>query len=126
MFVAWSGLLSWVQITDVGRSFYIGSFCPAMTSLSRYLEEAVFSISISSSVLVVFKVYYGHSFFYCFHFMSFVKDMFREIGFAFCIPEVFPMFFFISVNLYLMQGSSYRVITSQLFIFIVVKIILFF
>ena len=29
---------------------YIRSFCPAMTSLSRYLEEAAFSISISSSV----------------------------------------------------------------------------
>ena len=39
-----------VQITDVGRSLYIWSFCPAMTSLSRYLEEAAFSISISSSV----------------------------------------------------------------------------
>ena len=37
--------MAWVvdlgdQITDVGRSLYIGSFCPAMTSLSRYLEEA--------------------------------------------------------------------------------------
>ena len=28
-----------VQITDEGRSFYIGPFCPAMTSLSKYLEE---------------------------------------------------------------------------------------
>ena len=53
MFVAWSGLLSWVQITDVGRSLYIGSFCPAMI-LSRCLEEAAFSISISSSVLIFF------------------------------------------------------------------------
>ena len=53
MFVAWSGLLSWVQITDVGRSLYIGSFCPAMISLSRCLEEAAFSISISSSVLIL-------------------------------------------------------------------------
>ena len=43
--------------------------------------------------MVVLKVYYGHSFFYCFHFMSLVKDMFREFGFAFCISEVFPMFF---------------------------------
>ena len=43
--------------------------------------------------MIVFEVYYGHSFFYCFHFMSFVKDMFREFGFAFCISEVFPMFF---------------------------------
>ena len=25
--------------------------------------------------------------------MSFVKDMFREFGFAFSISEVFPMFF---------------------------------
>ena len=33
-----------VQITDEGRSFYIGLFCPAITSLSRYLEEAAFSI----------------------------------------------------------------------------------
>jgi hypothetical protein len=33
-----------VQILDEGGSLYIGSFCPAMTSLSRYLEEAVFSI----------------------------------------------------------------------------------
>ena len=31
------------QITDVGRSLYIGSFCPAMTSLSRYLEDSAFS-----------------------------------------------------------------------------------
>ena len=43
--------------------------------------------------MVVFNMYYGHSFFYCFHFMSFVKDMFREFGFAFCVSEVFPMFF---------------------------------
>jgi hypothetical protein len=28
-----------VRITDEGRSLYIGSFCPAMTPLSRYLEE---------------------------------------------------------------------------------------
>ena len=28
--------------------------------------------------MVVFKVYYGHSFFYCIHFMSFVKDTFSE------------------------------------------------
>ena len=48
MFVAWSGLLSWVQTTDVGRSLHIGSFCPAMTSLSRFSEEAAFNISSSS------------------------------------------------------------------------------
>ena len=41
-----------VQITNAGRSLYIGSFCPAMPSLSRYLEESAFSISISSSVLI--------------------------------------------------------------------------
>ena len=49
-FVAWSGL--WVQITDDGRSLYIESFCPAMKSLRRCLEEAAFSISISSSVFI--------------------------------------------------------------------------
>ena len=43
-----------VQITDEGRSLYIGSFCPAMTSLGRYLEEAAFSISISSSLFVMY------------------------------------------------------------------------
>ena len=32
--------------------------------------------------MVIFKAYYKHSSFYCFHFMSFVKDMFREFGFA--------------------------------------------
>ena len=32
-----------------------------------------------------FKVCYGHGFFYCFHFMSFLKDMFTEFGIAFCI-----------------------------------------
>ena len=68
-----------------------------MTSLSRFSEEAAFSISISSSVFifskVVFLVYYGHGFFYCFHFMSFVKDTFWEFGFVFCVSEIFPMFF---------------------------------
>ena len=39
-----------VQITDEGRSLYIGRFCPAITSLSKYLEEAAFNISISSRV----------------------------------------------------------------------------
>ena len=43
----------------------MGSFCPAMTSLSRFSDEAAFSISISSSVvcffsMVVFLVYYAH------------------------------------------------------------------
>ena len=84
-----------------------------MTSLSRYLEEAAFYISICSSVFIFlwlfsrcimdivssivfiscFKMYYGHSFFYCFHFMSFLKDMFREFRFVFCVYEVFPTFF---------------------------------
>ena len=32
--MAW-GVDLGVQITDMGRSLYIGSFCPAMTSLSR-------------------------------------------------------------------------------------------
>ena len=41
-----------VQITVVGTSLYIGSFCPAMISLSRDLEEAAFSISISSSMFI--------------------------------------------------------------------------
>ena len=36
----------------MGSSLYIGSFYPAMTLLSRYLEEAAFSISISSSVFI--------------------------------------------------------------------------
>ena len=31
--------------------------------------------------------------FVCLHFRSFLKDMFREFGFAFCVSEVFPMFF---------------------------------
>jgi hypothetical protein len=49
--LAWAVDLG-VQITDVGRSLYIGSFCPAMTPLSRYLEEAAFSISIYSNVFI--------------------------------------------------------------------------
>jgi hypothetical protein len=44
--LAWAVDLG-VQITDEGRSLYIGPFCPAMTSLSRYLEETAFSISVS-------------------------------------------------------------------------------
>ena len=40
-----------VQITDEGRSLYIGSFCPTMTSLSRYLEEAAFSIYLLNDVI---------------------------------------------------------------------------
>ena len=48
--------------------------------------------------MVVFKLHYGHSFFYCFHCMSFVKDIFREFGLAFCVSEVF---FLCSLNLVL-------------------------
>ena len=55
--------------------------------------------------MVVFKVYYGHSFRYCFHFMSFVKDMLREFGFVFCISKVLPMFFESCVEVSV--GSSY-------------------
>jgi len=62
-----------------------------MTSLSRCLEEAAFNISIY--------------FFYCFHFMSFVKDMFREFGIAFCISEILLMFFKSCVEVSV--GSSY-------------------
>ena len=51
-FVAWPGLLILgVHITNERRSLYIGPFCPTMTSLSRYLEEAAFS-RISSSVFI--------------------------------------------------------------------------
>ena len=37
--------------------------------------------------------------------MSFVKDMLREFGFAFCISEILPMFFksYVAVSV----GSSY-------------------
>jgi hypothetical protein len=34
--------------------------------------------------------------------MSFLKDMFRKFGFAFCVSEIFPMFFKSCV-----EGSSY-------------------
>ena len=37
--------------------------------------------------------------------MSFVKDIFREFGFAFCIPEIFPMFLESCVEVSV--GSSY-------------------
>ena len=43
-FVCYSALYLGVKITNVGRSLYIGSFCPVMTSLSRFSEEAAFSI----------------------------------------------------------------------------------
>ena len=62
MFVAWSGLLSWVQTTYVGRSLYIGSFCPAMTSLkcSHRCKNMIFK----SIVILVWKftVFYIDSF----------------------------------------------------------------
>ena len=38
-----------VQIADDGRSLYIVSFWPAMIALSRYLEEAAFSILVTST-----------------------------------------------------------------------------
>ena len=41
-----------VKLTDEGESLYNRTFCPAMTSLSRFSEEAAFSISISSSVFI--------------------------------------------------------------------------
>ena len=56
--LAWAVGLGF-QIADVGRSLYIGSFCPAMTSLSRYLEEAAFSILISSSVFIFLRLFSG-------------------------------------------------------------------
>ena len=46
-YLAWAVDIGF-QITDVGRSLYIGPFCPAMTSLSRYLEEAAFSMIFKS------------------------------------------------------------------------------
>ena len=66
--LVWAVVLG-VQITDESRSLYIGSFCPVMTSLSRYLEGAAFGTSISSKCvyfpMVIFKGYNGHVFFYC-------------------------------------------------------------
>jgi hypothetical protein len=55
--------------------------------------------------MAIFKVYYGHGFFYCFHSMSFFKDMFREFGFDFCVSVIFPMFFKSCVEV--PDGSSY-------------------
>ena len=42
-------MMEFKSLTE-GINLYIGSFRPLMTSLSRYLEEAAYSISISSSV----------------------------------------------------------------------------
>ena len=53
--------------------------------------------------MVVLKVYYGHIFFYCFHFMSFLKEMLREFGFSFCIFAIFAVFF----KSHIKVGSSY-------------------
>ena len=39
-----------------------------------------------------FRVNYEHSFFYCFHFMSFSKGMVREYGLTFRVSEIFPVF----------------------------------
>ena len=49
--LAWAVDLGF-HINDVGRSLCIGLICPAMTSLSTYLEEAAFNFSISSSVFI--------------------------------------------------------------------------
>ena len=43
--------------------------------------------------MVILKVYYGHGFFYCFRFVPFLKDVFREFGFVFCVSEIFSKFF---------------------------------
>ena len=53
MFVAWPGLLI-LEFKSLmwGEVYILGSFCSAMTSLSRCLEEAAFSISISSTVFI--------------------------------------------------------------------------
>ena len=107
-YLAWAVDLGF-QITDVGRSLYIGSFCPAMTSLSRYLEEAAFNILISSSMFIFLRLFSR-----CIMnivssvvFISWpiVKDVFREFGFAFCVSEVFPTFFESCVEVSV--GSSY-------------------
>ena len=42
----------WVQITDDGISLYIGSFCPAMTSLSKYI------IYVNITCITVFMVWW--------------------------------------------------------------------
>ena len=52
LIVAWSRLLSWIQITLWGGVSILGHFV-AMTSLSRFSEEAAFSIPISSSVFIL-------------------------------------------------------------------------
>ena len=41
----------------------------------------------------------------CFHFMSFITKMLRELGMAFCISEVFPILFKSCVEVSV--GSSY-------------------
>ena len=38
---------------DEERSLYIGPFCPAITSLSRYLEETAFCKSIDYIVVII-------------------------------------------------------------------------
>ena len=94
-----------VQITDEGRNLYIRPFCPAMTSLSRYLEEAGFSISISSSVFIFLWLFSRCIMDNSIDLMSFVKDMFREFGFVFCVSEIFPLFFKSCIKVSI--GSSY-------------------
>ena len=87
--LAWAVDLG-VQITVEGKRFYIGSFCPAMTSLSRYLEGAALSISMSSNVFIFLWLFSR-----CiieivssivFNFMSFLKDVFIHS----CLRVWFP------------------------------------
>ena len=70
---------------------YIGSFCPAMASLSRFLEEATFRISISSSVFIflwffswcIKDIVYSISFISC--------PSLRTLYILFCIPYFLGM-----------------------------------
>ena len=64
-------LLLDLQITDEGRTLYIGSFCLMMTSLTRYLVEAAFSISIYSSVFIFLWL-----------FLRYIMDMVSSIIFV--------------------------------------------
>jgi len=57
--LAWAVAYLGVQINDEGKSLYIGSFCPAMTSLSRFSEEPTFNISISSTVFIFLCCFLG-------------------------------------------------------------------
>ena len=50
-----------VQITDEGRSLYIGPFWPAMTSLSRYFDEEIEIIKAASSKYLLNEVIVGQN-----------------------------------------------------------------